>query len=152
MEQAEDDGPAARTDVDDGRRRPFGSGDDSLDEHFRFRPGNEDVFTDLEIEAHEGLGTQDVGYRQAVSPLFDHRPVGGQFFTVHGFVIMGVQVDALFMQDMGQEDFRIEARRIDAFAGKVLLRPLQQGTDSPNLIHLRLLSSIPPGGLRPGPG
>ena len=31
---------------------------------------------------------------------------------------MGVQIDALFMQDMGQENFRIEARRIDAFAGK----------------------------------
>ena len=62
---------------------------------------------------------------------------------------MGVQIDALFMQDMGQENFRIEARRIDAFAGKILLRPLQQGTDGPNLIHLRLLSSIRPGGLQP---
>ena len=56
MEQAEDDGTAARADVDDDRRRPFGSGDDGLDEHFRFRPGDEDVFTDLEIEAHESFG------------------------------------------------------------------------------------------------
>ena len=63
MEQAEDDGPAARTDVDDDRRRPFGSGDDGLDEHFRFRPGDEDVFTDLEIEAHESFGAQDMGHR-----------------------------------------------------------------------------------------
>ena len=70
----------------------------------------------------------------AQDALFDHLAVSGELTGLQRFVEVHVEIDALLLEHVREQHFRVEARRFDTLVLEVLLRPLQDAADGPDLV------------------
>ena len=95
---------------------------------------HEGVGGDLEGQPHEFLLAEDLRNGHAQDALFDHLSVSGELTGLQRLVEVHIEIDALLLEHVREQHFRVEARRFDALILEVLLRPLQDAADGPDLV------------------
>ena len=138
VQHREADGPRARADVSKAQRllarhRPQAV-DGGLHEDLGVGARHESVSSDLESQPHELLLAEDLRDGHAQDALFDHLAVSGELPGLQRLVEVHVEIDALLLEHVREQHFRVEARRFDALVLEVLLRPLQDAADGPDLV------------------
>ena len=66
-------------------------------------PGDEHAGPDLQAQVAEIGPAADVGHRLVRGPPGDESPVGGHLLRSQRAVVLGIQIDALEPQSLGQE-------------------------------------------------
>ena len=121
--------------------------DGGLHEDFRVGTRHEGVRRDLEGEPHEFFFPDDVGDGDALDALLDGLAVARELRWLERLVEVDVEVDAFAAEDVAEEDFGVEARRLDAFFLEILFGPFEDAADGPEFLHV----SPPASAAAPGP-
>jgi hypothetical protein len=100
--------------------------DDLLHQEFTFRPRNENLWTDREIQGPEFLNACDVLYGFSVESSSDQFAVCRNLPFVKGLIEIEVEFYSVDFQLKGQKDFRTQARTVNAFFPQIVAGDLQE--------------------------
>ena len=71
--------------------------------------------------------------------FFYHFAIGSQLLRLQRFIKMNIEIDSLFLEQMGKQYLCIQARRFHAFLLKVLLGPLEYPANRPYFVICHIL-------------
>jgi len=100
-------------------------GKDLFDKQLRFRTRNERISRHGKGIIEKPFLAEDIGHGFPLCPAQDIASIRRQFLFFQGLVKMGIQVDAPHPKNGAKKQFRIKARRLDAFILKISLGPIE---------------------------
>jgi hypothetical protein len=117
----ERDRTRTRADVDDARRRnSLDARECALDDNLSLRPGHERARVGAQRQLPEAPLAEHVGERLPVAAPLDEGAGRCPLSFGERAVVLGVELDSLQFQRVGEQELRVEPRRIGSLALEVL--------------------------------
>lgn len=130
--QCEGNGPGAGANVETSARGVcVEAGEGGADEGFGIRSGDQHPGVDGEVEGPELPKAEDVGDRFAGGAALHQSAVVSEFVADEGAIEVGVELDALEGEDVGEEIFGVQARGLASSLGEKVGGPVQEFQDRP---------------------
>jgi hypothetical protein len=121
---------AARTDVEHARRvEPAQPLEATLDDDLGLGPRNESAPVDLQQQPPEAPLAEDVGDGLAARATRDQLPERGQLAGVQRPIDIHVELDPLAAERVREQKLGVEARRVGALRGEVIVRAAEDLPD-----------------------
>ena len=117
--------------------------DRPLHEQLGLRPRDQAVGRDLEFNGVELRPADEIGDRLVLAGPLDQVAQLRQLLLTDDLVVLRVKLDPLEPQDVGQQQFGTEPRRVHAFLRQVFRHPRQQLLNRPFIHPCRLATRKP---------